>query len=251
MLGLPDGITTCLFDLDGVLTDTASVHKKAWKQMFDEFLSSYDPAQPEFDIEHDYLTYVDGKPREFGVKDFLESRGINLPMGQRDDTPEQQTVYGLGNRKNDAVLATIERDGVQVYEGSRRYLQAAQDAGLRRVVVSSSANTKTVLEVTGLARYIEDRVDGVTLAEENIKGKPAPDSFLAGAKRVGAQPRQAVVFEDAISGVSAGKAGKFGYVVGVDRVGHATKLTEAGADVVVTDLSELLDEKSAPATPNA
>lgn len=245
MLGLPDSITTCLFDLDGVLTDTASVHKKAWKKMFDEFLSLYDSSQAPFDIEHDYLTYVDGKPRENGVRDFLLSRGIELPMGSRDDAPGTETVWGLGNLKNDAVLATIESDGVTVYEGSRAYLQAAADAGLRRVVVSSSANTKKVLEVTGLAQYIEDRVDGVTLIEENIVGKPAPDSFVVGAQRVGADVSQACVFEDAISGVQAGRAGNFGYVVGVDRVGHAEKLRAAGANVVVDDLADLLREGGA------
>ena len=251
MLGLPDHITTCLFDLDGVLTDTASVHKKAWKAMFDEFLASYDPKQEPFDIAGDYLTYVDGKPREHGVRDFLASRGIELPLGERTDAPGTQTIWGLGNLKNDAVLEAIERDGVEVYEGSRRYLQAAADAGLRRVVVSSSANTKTVLEVTGLASLIEDRVDGVTLAEEGIAGKPAPDSFLAAAQRIGAQPHQAVVFEDAISGVKAGAAGKFGYVVGVDRAGHASALADAGANVVVEDLAELLDERAHSGQPEA
>lgn len=242
MLGLPDPITTCLFDLDGVLTDTASVHKKAWKSMFDDYLRQHHPDQKPFDVEQDYLTYVDGKPREDGVRDFLASRGIELPTGDRDDQAGTQTIWGLGNAKNDEVQEAISRDGVKVYEGSRRYLQAAQEAGLRRFVVSSSANTELVLKVTGLAQYVEGRVDGVTLAKENIKGKPAPDSFLAGAKLAGVGPEQAVVFEDALSGVEAGRAGKFGYVVGVDRVGQSDALKQHGADVVVTDLDQLLEE---------
>ena len=242
MLGLLENITTCLFDLDGVLTDTASVHKKAWKAMFDQFLAEYDAGQPPFDIGSDYLKYVDGKPRENGVRDFLASRGIELPMGSRDDAPSTESVWGLGNLKNEAVLATIKSDGVEVYEGSRRYLQEAAKAGLHRYVVSSSANTKTVLEVTNMAQYIEGRVDGVTLAERGIPGKPAPDSFLEAARMAGAEPSQAVVFEDATSGVQAAKAGNVGYIVGVDRVGQADELNAAGADIVVTDLADLLQE---------
>lgn len=241
MLGLPDTITTCLFDLDGVLTDTASVHKKAWKTMFDTYFEKHHPDQKPFDIEQDYLSYVDGKPREAGVRDFLESRGIELPEGKRDDPSDAETVWGLGNLKNDAVQEAIRADGVKVYEGSRTFLEEAKKAGLRRYVVSSSANTKMVLEVTGLAPLIEGRVDGVTLAEENLKGKPAPDCFLRGAELAGAKPQEAVVFEDALSGVEAGKAGKFGYVVGVDRVGQAEELSKRGADVVVKDLAELLE----------
>ena len=241
-LGLPDQITTLLFDLDGVLTDTASVHKRAWKQTFDDYLRRHAPGQPEFDVEHDYLTYVDGKPREDGVRDFLASRDIHLPDGQRIDAAGTQTVWGIGNQKNDVVQQQIAQHGVEVYEGSRRYLQAAQEAGLRRIVVSSSANTELVLRVTGLAQYVEGRVDGVTLAEQHIKGKPAPDSFLAGAKLAGVEPAQAAVFEDALSGVAAGRAGRFGIVVGVDRVGQADALREHGADVVVQDLADLLGQ---------
>ncbi len=242
MLGLPDTITTCLFDLDGVLTDTASVHRKAWKQTFDAFLQRRDGAdfQP-FDASSDYNTYVDGKPREDGVRDFLASRDVHLPEGNPDDAPDAETVHGVGSRKNALVHQAIERDGVNVYEGSRRYLQVAQDAGLRRYVVSSSANTEMVLRVTGLDVYIEGRVDGKTLAEQGIRGKPAPDSFLAAAKLAGQTPAQCVVFEDATSGVAAAAAGHLGYVVGVDRVDHAQELTDHGANVVVTDLAELLD----------
>lgn len=245
MLGLPEKITTCLFDLDGVLTDTASVHRTAWKETFDALLKSRDgDGYTPFDIAGDYNDYVDGKPREDGVRDFLRSRDIQLPDGSPDDPPDANTVYGVGNRKNDLVQVAIKRDGVKVYEGSRRYLQQAQSAGLRRYVVSSSANTEMVLDVTGLAQYVEGRVDGKTLAQQHIKGKPAPDSFLAGAKLAGARPEQCVVFEDAVSGVAAGKAGHFGYVVGVDRVDHAQALREHGATVVVQDLSELLESDS-------
>ncbi|WP_446666017.1 HAD family hydrolase [Flexivirga sp. B27] len=243
MLGLPDSITTCLFDLDGVLTDTARVHRTAWKQMFDAYLESKDGKGFQPFTDDDYNKYVDGKPRQDGVRDFLASRDIHLPDGSPDDGGDAETVWGLGNRKNDKLQDEIERNGVEVYEGSRRYLQLAQEQGLRRIVVSSSANTEKVLEVTGLGQYVEGRVDGVTLAEQHIKGKPAPDSFLAGAKLVGAAPDQAVVFEDAVSGVAAGRAGGFGYVVGVDRVGHADALQQNGADIVVRDLSELIDQK--------
>jgi beta-phosphoglucomutase family hydrolase len=245
-LGLPEGITALLFDLDGVLTDTAAVHNAAWKEMFDEFLKARaekngDEFVP-FDSDKDYGEYVDGKPRADGVRDFLASRDIDLPEGDSDDGPDAETVNGLGNRKNKALLEHIDRDGVKVFEGSRRYLEAARDAGLRRAVVSSSANTEQVLQVTGLAEFIEERVDGKTLKQENLKGKPAPDTFLLGAKRLGVDASEAVVFEDALAGVEAGSNGKFGYVVGVDRVGQADALKEHGADVVVQDLAELLGD---------
>lgn len=241
VLGLPDGVTACLFDLDGVLTDTAAVHDKAWKQTFDAFLEDRDGGGfTPFDPRADYDAYVDGKRREDGVRSFLASRGITLPDGDPDDPPTAQTVYGLGNRKNELLLATIDRDGVEVYEGSRRYLQAARDAGLRRAVVSSSANTQQVLEVTGLAEYVEVRVDGVTAREESLRGKPAPDTFLRAAELLGVAPEQAAVFEDALAGVEAGRAGGFGHVVGVDRVGQAEALRAHGGDTVVQDLADLL-----------
>lgn len=240
MLGLPDGVTACLFDLDGVLTDTAAVHDKAWKATFDPFLVARGDMQP-FDPRADYDAYVDGKRREDGVRSFLASRGIELPEGAADDPPDAPTVQGLGNRKNSLLLATIAREGVAVYEGSRRYLQAAAAAGLRRAVVSSSANTAQVLEVTGLAALVELRVDGVTAREEQLAGKPAPDTFLRAAELLGVRPRQAAVFEDALAGVQAGRAGHFGHVVGVDRVGQAAALTQHGADTVVQDLAQLLE----------
>ncbi|MGI8679068.1 MAG: beta-phosphoglucomutase family hydrolase [Jatrophihabitans sp.] len=232
-------IHACLFDLDGVLTDTAAVHRAAWKATFDPVLAKHD--QSEF-TEHDYDEYVDGKPRLDGVRDFLTSRGIDVPEGDEHDALDQDTINGIGNRKNDDVLHRIEQDGVRVFDGSRRYLEAAEKAGLRRVVVSSSANTEQVLEVTGLARYIEQRVDGVTIRTTGMPGKPAPDSFLAGAQIVGVDPSRAVVFEDATSGVEAGRRGNFGFVVGVNRLDdeHGTALHQHGADVVVADLGDLL-----------
>jgi beta-phosphoglucomutase family hydrolase len=244
VLGLPDGVTACLFDLDGVLTDTAAVHSAAWKQTFDDFLQQQadrDDSKFQPFTKTDYIDYVDGKPRADGVRDFLASRDITLPEGEPDDSPGSATVNGLGNRKNVELLDRIHTDGVKVFEGSRRYLEAARDAGLRRAVVSSSANTKDVLEVTGLAEFIELRVDGVTGREEHLKGKPAPDTFLAAADRLGVDPAAAAVFEDALAGVEAGRAGKFGVVVGVDRVGQADALAEHGATIVVSDLAELLD----------
>jgi beta-phosphoglucomutase family hydrolase len=243
VLGLPDAVTACLFDLDGVLTNTAAVHEAAWKETFDAVLQAHAGGgefRP-FDRE-DYLTYVDGKPRAAGVRDFLESRGISLPTGTSDDAPGAETINGIGNRKNVELTRRIHEDGVEVFDGSRRYLEAARDAGLRRAVVSSSANTADVLEVTGLAPLIELRVDGVTIREEQLAGKPAPDTFLVAAERLGVTASQAAVFEDAISGVQAGHAGRFAAVVGVDRAGQATALRSNGASVVVSDLAELLDE---------
>ncbi len=234
-------MTACLFDLDGVLTDTASVHDKAWTQVFDEFLRARDgEGFTPFDPVADYARYVDGKRREDGVRDFLASRAITLPQGDPDDPPTAATVHGVGNRKNVLLLQRIHDDGVRVYDGSRRYLQEARKAGLRRAVVSSSANTRDVLRVTGLEELVELRVDGVTARERDLKGKPAPDTFLAAAQELGLDPQQCAVFEDAEAGVRAGRAGGFGHVVGVDRTGHAAALREHGADVVVQDLAELL-----------
>ena len=244
MLGLPDKVRACLFDLDGVLTDTASVHTKAWKAMFDAFLSARAERTGEkfvpFDPVDDYREYVDGKKREDGVRSFLSSRGIELPDGDPDDPDTADTIYGLGNRKNEMFQKVLHDDGIKVFEGSRRYLEAASAAGLGIAVVSSSANTRDVLEVTGLERFVQKRVDGITLRDEHIAGKPAPDSYLRGAQLLGVGPEAAAVFEDALSGVQAGRAGNFGYVVGVDRVGQAEDLRRNGADVVVTDLAELL-----------
>jgi len=250
VLGLPSQVTACLFDLDGVITDTASVHNAAWTQMFDRFLRDRADRTGEpfvaFDPRGDYESYVDGKPRADGVGDFLASRHIDLPDGSADDPPGAETISGLGNRKNEVLLERIRTDGVTVFEGSRRYLEAALDAGLRRAVVSSSANTREVLKVTGLAPLVELVVDGVTIREEHLRGKPAPDTFLLAAERLGVPAANAAVFEDALAGVDAGKAGGFGYVVGVDRVGQAEALRDHGADRVVADLAELLNDEEAP-----
>jgi beta-phosphoglucomutase family hydrolase len=239
VLGLPDAIRACLFDLDGVLTDTAAVHRAAWKATFDPILETH--GEPPFS-EDDYADYVDGKPRLDGVRDFLRSRGIEPPEGGPGDAPGAETIYAIGERKNTDVVRRIHDDGVIVFEGSRRYLEAAREAGLRRIVVSSSANTADVLHVTGLADLVEGRVDGVTIVEQGMPGKPAPDSFLAGAAQAGVPAEQAAVFEDATSGVEAGRRGAFGYVVGVNRLDehHAAALREHGADIVVNDLAELL-----------
>jgi beta-phosphoglucomutase family hydrolase len=244
VLGLPDGITTCLFDLDGVLTQTAKVHARAWKQMFDEFLRGWyarsgEPFR-EFALPDDYQRYVDGKPRRDGVKSFLESRGIQLPMGSADDPPEADTIYGLGLRKNDLVLRLIKEEGVEPYPDAVTFVKQAKEVGLRRAVVSSSANCQEVLIAAGIEDLFEARIDGIVAEREHLAGKPAPDTFLAGARALGAEPAHAVVFEDAEAGVEAGRAGSFGLVVGVDRTGHAAALREHGADVVVRELTELL-----------
>jgi beta-phosphoglucomutase family hydrolase len=245
VLGLPDAIRACLFDLDGVVTQTAKVHAAAWKEMFDAYLEERaertgEPYVP-FDKLKDYDEYVDGKPRYDGVRSFLASRGIELPEGESTDPPGKETVRGLGNRKNELVLEVLRRDGVEAYEGSVRYVEAARDAGLRRAVVSSSANTKDVLAAAGIDGLFEAVVDGVVADREHLTGKPAPDTYLAGGRALGVEPAEAAVFEDALAGVEAGRAGRFGCVVGVDRVGQADALRKHGADVVVKDLSELLD----------
>ena len=230
MLGLPDGTTACLFDLDGVLTKTATVHARAWKQMFDDYLRQQGHERP-FDEHDDYDTYVDGKPRSAGVRDFLASRGLH---------PSDDEIARLGDIKNDLVLELIRTEGVEAYPGSVRYLEAVRDAGLRRAVVSSSHNCKDVLEAAGIVDLFEERVDGVVADELHLKGKPHPDTFLEGARRLGVPATEAAVYEDALAGVQAGHAGGFGRVIGVDRVGQRDALLEHGADIVVEDLEELL-----------
>jgi beta-phosphoglucomutase family hydrolase len=245
MLGLPDGVEACLFDLDGVLTQTAKVHAAAWKEMFDAYLRERAKESGEkfvaFDAKDDYDEYVDGKPREDGVRSFLESRGIELPEGDPSDSSDAETIHGLGNRKNDIVLGLIRDQGVEPYEGSVRYVHAAREAGLARAVVSSSANAQAVLVAAGIADLFEQRIDGVVAEREGLKGKPAPDMFLAGARALDVPADRCAVFEDALAGVAAGRAGGFAFVVGVDRVGQAEALHEHGADVVVDDLADLLD----------
>jgi beta-phosphoglucomutase family hydrolase len=235
MLDLPDGITTCLFDLDGVLTQTAKVHSRAWKEMFDDFLRDWyeQRGEPfrEFDSK-DYDAYVDGKPRLDGVRSFLESRGIEL-------APEKVTE--LGSRKNELVLELIRTDGVEAYEGSVRFLERAREQGLRRAVVSSSTNCKDVLVAAGIEDFFEVRVDGVVAEQEGLDGKPAPETFLFAARALDAEPAECAVFEDAQAGVQAGRAGNFGWVIGVNRTGQRQALESMGADIVVDDLAELLE----------
>ena len=222
------------------------IHAKAWKQMFDEFLRRYaertGQAFREFELPADYDEYIDGKPRLDGVRSFLESRGIELPMGSLSDPPDADTVHGLGTRKNELVLKLIAEQGVEAYEGSVRFVEAARDEGLRRAVVSSSTNCEQVLQAAGIDHLFEVRIDGVVAEREGLAGKPAPDTFLAAARALGVQPAQGAVFEDALAGVEAGRAGNFGWVVGVDRTGQREALLRRGADVVVSDLAELLVE---------
>src|SRR3954452_3584620 len=245
MLKLPEGITTCLFDLDGVLTQTAKIHAQAWKEMFDAFLREWSDEHgvsfEEFDRPADSAEFVGGKPRLDGVRSFLESRDIHLPMGSPSDPPDAETIHALGTRKNDLVLELIRQQGVEPYEGSVRFAEQARDHGLRRAVVSSSTNCQDVLVAAGIDELFEARVDGVVAEREGLAGKPAPDTFLHGAKVLGAAPAEAAVFEDAQAGVQAGRAGDFGYVVGVDRTGQRDALTRRGADLVVDDLAELVD----------
>jgi beta-phosphoglucomutase family hydrolase len=244
VLGLPDGVTACLFDMDGVITQTAKVHDAAWKEMFDEFLREWSaghkvPFVP-FDPVRDYDEYVDGKPRMEGTASFLQSRGIELPAGEESDPPGAHTVWGLSNKKNDLILKVLARDGVQVYEGSARYVKAVREAGLRTAIVSSSANTQAVLLAAGVADLFDARVDHQVAQARKLPGKPAPDTFLEAARLLGVPAASGCVFEDALAGVAAGRAGNFGFVVGVDRVGQAEQLRAHGADVVVKDLAELL-----------
>ena len=247
MLGLAHSVRGCLFDLDGVLTQTAKVHAAAWKEMFDDYLRRHaeqtNTAFVAFDPVGDYDAYVDGKPRADGTRSFLESRGIELPEGAPDDPPDADTVQGLGTRKNEIVLSMIHTHGVEAYEGSVRYVRAVRDAGLARAVVSSSVNCRDVLVAAGIEDLFETRIDGLVAERDHLRGKPAPDTFLAGARALGVEPSQAAVFEDALAGVEAGRAGRFGLVVGVDRVGQADALRGHGADVVVNDLSELLEHR--------
>jgi trehalose 6-phosphate phosphatase len=232
-----------LFDLDGVITDTAAIHRACWKEAFDSFLAARaeargEPFRPFAD--EDYLQHVDGRPRYDGVRGFLASRGIQLPEGDPGDSADAETVCGLGNRKNERIGPTLAEKGVDVFPGSVAWLEQLREAGFRTALVSASANAARVLELTGLLDAFEARVDGEVLAAEGIAGKPAPDSFLEAARRLGVEPARAVVVEDARSGVEAGRAGGFGLVLGVARHGDAAALLEAGADHVVDDLAELV-----------
>jgi beta-phosphoglucomutase family hydrolase len=240
---LPGGVRACLFDLDGVLTDTAGLHGQAWKETFDAFLRSraLEEGRPFVPFEPgDYEEYVNGRERFEGVRSFLDSRGIRLPEGSPDDPPGVASVGGIGNQKNALVLDMIGREGVRAYEGSVRFVGAAREAGLGCAVVSASANCHEVLRAAEIEDLFHARVDGLVAKQEGLRGKPAPDTFLAAARRLGTAPRDAAVFEDALAGVGAGRAGGFGLVVGVDRVGQTAELLSSGADLVVCDLDELL-----------
>jgi beta-phosphoglucomutase family hydrolase len=240
---LPSSIRACLFDLDGVLTDTANVHFQAWKETLDTFLQERATRHRKtfvpFELQ-DYALYVDGRERFDGVRSFLASRDIELAAGSHDDPPEADTIGGLGNRKNQLALALIRRDGVEAYDGSVRLVGAVRDAGLRCAVVSASTNCREVLEAAGIDPLFDVRVDGIVAEREHLRGKPAPDTFLAAARLLGVRPWAAAVFEDAVAGVTAGRAGGFGLVVGVDRAGHTVALRDHGADIVVSDLGELV-----------
>jgi beta-phosphoglucomutase family hydrolase len=247
MLGLPGGVLAGLFDLDGVLTRTASVHAAAWKQTFDSYLRARaarmgEPFVP-FDEVRDYDAYVDGRPRADGTRTFLASRHIELPEGDPDDPPGKETIQGLSNLKNENVLERFRTGGVETFPGSVRYLEATRDAGLMRAVVTSSANAAEVLAVAKIDHLFQARVDGKTIEHDHLPGKPAPDTYLAAAAALGVEPAAAAVFEDALAGVAAGRAGHFGFVVGVDRTGQAADLLSHGADIVVQDLAELLDNR--------
>lgn len=239
-----DRYDAVLFDLDGVITDTASIHAACWKQMFDEYLQKSATLRGEafrpFDLALDYRLYVDGKPRFDGVRDFLESRGIRLPEGGPDDPPQTETVGGLGNRKNELVNKIIEDLGVEPYEGSIKLIRWLCQHGFKIAVVTSSQNCTAVLRAAGLDEFFDVRVDGNTIVAEHLAGKPSPQTFLTAAKLLGVEPSRAVVVEDALSGVEAGFNGKFGLVIGVARKGNADELRRHGAHLVVNDLGELV-----------
>ncbi|MHC3467109.1 beta-phosphoglucomutase family hydrolase [Streptomyces sp. 7R007] len=239
-LGLPQDIQACLFDLDGVVTRTAVVHAAAWKETFDAYLREREGENfRPFDAAADYDEYVDGRPRADGVRTFLASRGIELPEGSPDDPPDAPTVHGVGNRKNVLLLERIRTQGVEAYDGTLRYIEAARAQGLATAIVSSSANTLDVLRSIKAEHLFDVRIDGVVAAERHLPGKPHPDTFLAAARDLGVEPKRAAVFEDALAGMDAGRSGHFGYVVGVDRVGQEKALYAHGADIVVRDLDEL------------
>ncbi|MDF2460367.1 MAG: pgmB [Nitrospira sp.] len=244
-----------LFDLDGVVTKTAVVHAHAWQQLFDAYLKTYarrtGRAFEPFDIKYDYRTYVDGKPRYEGVKSFLESRGIDLPWGNPDDGPEEDTIYGLGNKKDGYFETQLREKGVIVYEGTVKFLRVVRSRGIKTAVVSSSKHCKEVLEVVGLTMLFDTRVDGIELQRLRLRGKPAPDTFWEASRRLGVEPPQAIVIEDAQVGVAAGRAGGFGLVIALDRQRQAEVLRQHGADIVTEDLAELLPENGSPATQSA
>jgi beta-phosphoglucomutase family hydrolase len=240
----PDRFDAVLFDLDGVITDTAKLHAACWKKTFDGYLKNWaarsgEPFQS-FDLHADYEKYVDGKPRYEGVQSFLDSRGIPLPYGDPEDSSDKETVCGLGNRKDELFEQDLKSDGVEVFQGTVDWVRYLRKLGIKTAVVSSSRHCQAVLEAVGIEDLFEARVDGNMTEKSDLKGKPAPDTYLKASEMLGVQPQRAVVVEDALSGVQAGRNGKFGLVIGVDRLGDTDALRENGADLVVTDLGDLL-----------
>jgi len=236
-----------LSDLDGVITQTARLHAAAWKRLFDDYLQGITartgtPFKP-FDPDEDYRVYLDGKPRQDGVRDFLKSRGLTLPLGSPSDGPDRETLYGMGNKKDAYFDAALRETGVSVYQGTVEFLRLAKDTGLKVAVVSSSHHCAEILESVGLTPLFEVRVDGHEIDRCHLPGKPAPDAFLEAARRLPVNPSRAIVLEDALAGVQAGRAGRFGLVIGVNRRNQAQALRESGADIVVEDLGELLPER--------
>ena len=240
-----DRYDAVLFDLDGVITNTATLHAACWKRMFDGYLQERARQRGEafrpFDLANDYRLYVDGKPRFDGARDFLRSRGINLPEGSRDDPAELETVCGLGNRKNALINEVITEKGVEAYEGSVRFVHQLRRRGFKIAIVTSSHNCTAVLKAAKLDALFDTQVDDDLMHAQHLAGKPAPDTFLAAAKLLGTEPARSVVIEDALAGVEAGASGKFGLVIGVARKGNAKELAQHGAHLVVSDLSELVD----------
>lgn len=241
----PDQLDAVLFDLDGVLTATAHIHARCWQRMFDEYLRERaartgEPFEP-FDIERDYLPYVDGKPRYDGVRSFLASRGIELPWGDPSDPPNAETVCGLGNQKNALFNEVLRDEPPEVFGRAVEYVRYLRDRGIRTAVVTASKNATTVLRAAGIEDLFDVQMDGVVAADLGLAGKPQPDTFVEAARRLGVEPARAAVVEDAISGVQAGRAGNFGLVIGVDRTGNAAALRANGADIVVADVGDLLD----------
>lgn len=240
-----DRYDAVLFDMDGVVTDTAGIHASCWKTMFDEFLQRWaarnaEPFHP-FDMDTDYKLHVDGKPRYHGVRDFLEARGIALPDGTPEDPPTAETVCGLGNRKNELVNDFLASAGVEPYAGTIAFLKYLRRIGIKTAVVTSSQNCRAVLQAAKVSDLFDARVDGNVLFEHGLAGKPAPDSFLKAAEMLEVMPDRAIVIEDALSGVEAGVRGGFGLVIGVARKGNAEELKAHGAHLVVNDLAELFD----------
>ena len=240
-----------IFDLDGVITQTAKVHAAVWKQMFDEYLKEKSSSSKDFvpfDINNDYRKYVDGKPRYDGVKSFLDSRGIEIPFGSPDDSPDRETVCGLGNRKNQLFHKNLKKNGVETYENAVDLIQRIQDRHIKTAVVSSSKNCSAVLKAAKLDKVFDVQVDGIISEKMNLKGKPHPDIFLEAAKRLNSEIKKSVVVEDALAGVEAGRRGGFGCVIGVDRIGRGSDLKNKGADIVVSDLSQILVSENSEKT---